>query len=388
MEVSDPVEETGEASDIPFTPPSPLLAGPSVPVPASQLRNALIQEVASSPADDDEFSDERLTSDEQVQDTVPASFTPVPTIMVTNPSGPPSPSASPPPVPVHDYDTRRKRYSRSPSPSAVATSEPPTKRTARTSSTSTRKHEMPTPSRTPLNTRRSNNNTSISTTTSPKLENPSRPSSGRKAPPMRSPQTAPPTLSPTEKQALGYVSLDVYSLFQSNPSMLLYDRAEAAEWRKKGRVVGVEEEDGEEEDGVGRGGARKKRRRAKWTNVGRGSRAGSESVGISRGGTPTPRAGTPVDGTLSPVTWTKSVPLHIPPTSPGYDLHNPDEVAACSTLRLMPEVYLKMKDTLLTARRERGPIKKREAQKMLRVDVNKTGKIYDWFVGLGWLDVP
>ncbi|KAJ3299470.1 Transcriptional adapter ada2 [Borealophlyctis nickersoniae] len=78
-------------------------------------------------------------------------------------------------------------------------------------------------------------------------------------------------------------------------------------------------------------------------------------------------------------------PLQIPPTTPSYALLTPDELATCSTLRLMPDAYLKIKETLLTAWKEKGPFKKRDAQKLVRVDVNKTGKIYDWFASLGWL---
>ncbi|KAJ1559033.1 Transcriptional adapter ada2, partial [Cladochytrium tenue] len=80
------------------------------------------------------------------------------------------------------------------------------------------------------------------------------------------------------------------------------------------------------------------------------------------------------------VTWTKNTPLHIPEGSEGYDQLAPDEVQTCSTLRLLPSMYLKIKETLLSARFHRGTFRKRDAQSWCRVDVNKTGKIFDWFL--------
>ncbi|KAJ3108458.1 Transcriptional adapter ada2 [Phlyctochytrium planicorne] len=88
------------------------------------------------------------------------------------------------------------------------------------------------------------------------------------------------------------------------------------------------------------------------------------------------------------VTWSKNVPLKISPSDEGYEKLQPDEVTVCSTLRLPPNVYLSIKETLLSARHEKGTFKKREAQRWCRVDVNKTGKIFDWFVAKGWLLLP
>ncbi|KAJ1342742.1 hypothetical protein BSLG_002839 [Batrachochytrium salamandrivorans] len=81
-------------------------------------------------------------------------------------------------------------------------------------------------------------------------------------------------------------------------------------------------------------------------------------------------------------------PLDIPSTAIGFHLLSTDEVQTCSVLRLQPETYLRIKDIMLTARAQRGVFKKREAQRWCRIDVNKTARIYDWFVRLGWLDHP
>lgn len=70
----------------------------------------------------------------------------------------------------------------------------------------------------------------------------------------------------------------------------------------------------------------------------------------------------------------------------GYDLLTDEEKKICSILRLLPVQYLAIKDALLSAYEQRKtPFKKREAQKMCRVDVNKTAKVYDWFRYLNWL---
>jgi hypothetical protein len=81
-------------------------------------------------------------------------------------------------------------------------------------------------------------------------------------------------------------------------------------------------------------------------------------------------------------------PIWIDPASEGYDQLQPDEVQTCSILRLPPTVYLKIKETLVSARHYKGTFKKRDAQRWCRVDVNKTGKIFDWFIAKGWLVAP
>ncbi|TPX48170.1 hypothetical protein SeMB42_g03108 [Synchytrium endobioticum] len=89
---------------------------------------------------------------------------------------------------------------------------------------------------------------------------------------------------------------------------------------------------------------------------------------------------------VPPITWSKSLPMDIRPDTEGFELLVPQEITSCSTLRLTPMAYLKIKETLLI--HDGRPLKKREAQSVCRVDVNKVGKLYDWFVTLGWLIPP
>ncbi|KAJ1870328.1 hypothetical protein H4R99_007205 [Coemansia sp. RSA 1722] len=88
----------------------------------------------------------------------------------------------------------------------------------------------------------------------------------------------------------------------------------------------------------------------------------------------------------STVKWTKAEPIDIH-DRPLADKLAPAERHCCSVLRILPEQYIAIKQTLLREGRARQPgsFKKRDAQRLCRIDVNKTSKIYEWFVNIGWL---
>lgn len=86
----------------------------------------------------------------------------------------------------------------------------------------------------------------------------------------------------------------------------------------------------------------------------------------------------------APLVCWKGHPLSIDPKEPRYDDLTSEELRTCVTLRLRPIHYLHIKETLLKAS-VRGPYKKRDAQGWFRIDVNKTNKVYDWFVTIGWI---
>ncbi|KAI9020403.1 hypothetical protein DFJ74DRAFT_673030 [Hyaloraphidium curvatum] len=92
-------------------------------------------------------------------------------------------------------------------------------------------------------------------------------------------------------------------------------------------------------------------------------------------------------GPVPEVEW-KGVPLTISPSHPLYDRLEEPELRTCEVLRLWPDLYLKAKETILERTERNGFIKKKDAKKLLRIDVNKTGKLYDWFVALKWIPVP
>ncbi|KAI8836529.1 hypothetical protein BJ741DRAFT_605828 [Chytriomyces cf. hyalinus JEL632] len=87
-----------------------------------------------------------------------------------------------------------------------------------------------------------------------------------------------------------------------------------------------------------------------------------------------------------PVTW-KKTPVTFANCA-GIDLLADDEVEACNTLRVPPVDYLHVKHILLSARDKFETFTKRQAQKWYGIDVNKTGKIFDWFVSKKWLLLP
>lgn len=92
------------------------------------------------------------------------------------------------------------------------------------------------------------------------------------------------------------------------------------------------------------------------------------------------------DPDAEPVVW-KGQPLPVSEDLPRYSDLNADELIVCETLRLSPAQYLDIKETLLSTIVVRGPYKKRDAQGWFRIDVNKTNKLYDWFVGAGWIEI-
>ncbi|ORX81778.1 hypothetical protein BCR32DRAFT_268073 [Anaeromyces robustus] len=88
----------------------------------------------------------------------------------------------------------------------------------------------------------------------------------------------------------------------------------------------------------------------------------------------------------TPMIWKKGVPLEITPETPMYDLLNKEEIETCSLLRILPSQYLRIRHILLKGYRKNGYYLKKDAKKWCHgVDVNKTAKLYDWWVDIGWL---
>lgn len=79
-------------------------------------------------------------------------------------------------------------------------------------------------------------------------------------------------------------------------------------------------------------------------------------------------------------------PLELSCEEEGFSELTPEELRTCQVLRLFPNQYFEMKMALLGAWRTQGHYTKTAAQKMCRVDVNKTGKLYDWFTSIGWMN--
>ncbi|TPX37339.1 hypothetical protein SeMB42_g06928 [Synchytrium endobioticum] len=84
------------------------------------------------------------------------------------------------------------------------------------------------------------------------------------------------------------------------------------------------------------------------------------------------------------IEWRKGLPLDITTDLDGYSLLTAEELHTCATLRFLPAHYLFIKRTLLAAVQERW-FRKVDVQGWFRMDVNKSAKVYDWYVALGWL---
>ncbi|KAG9298815.1 hypothetical protein G9A89_015836 [Geosiphon pyriformis] len=87
------------------------------------------------------------------------------------------------------------------------------------------------------------------------------------------------------------------------------------------------------------------------------------------------------------VSW-KGHPLSIQNLPHFEELHQ-NEIPAASTFRLTPLQYLNAKHCLITAsRRYRTrslPFRKSDAQRLLRIDVNKASKLWEFFNQVGWI---
>lgn len=83
----------------------------------------------------------------------------------------------------------------------------------------------------------------------------------------------------------------------------------------------------------------------------------------------------------------KSNPIDIVGLS-GYDKLSDDEKHICSTLRLEPNAFFAHRDTLVGANAKNGHLPLGEARKLLKIDVNKTRKLYDFLITRGLINKP
>ncbi|GAB6019916.1 hypothetical protein CHUAL_001447 [Chamberlinius hualienensis] len=68
---------------------------------------------------------------------------------------------------------------------------------------------------------------------------------------------------------------------------------------------------------------------------------------------------------------------------PGYNKLNENERELCSTVRLVPDAYLDYKNILLSENYRNGFLRLAQARQLIKIDVNKTRKIYDFLVKEG-----
>lgn len=82
-----------------------------------------------------------------------------------------------------------------------------------------------------------------------------------------------------------------------------------------------------------------------------------------------------------------SNPLNIM-NSDGIELLSDKEKHICSILRLYPRLYLSIKDTLIREYLRTGGLKRAQARAAVKIDVNKTSRLYDFFISAGWIKAP
>lgn len=70
---------------------------------------------------------------------------------------------------------------------------------------------------------------------------------------------------------------------------------------------------------------------------------------------------------------------------PGYERLTDKELELCKTARLVPLSYLELKDILIVENKKFGHLKLQTARRLLKIDVNKTRKIYDFLVQEGYV---
>lgn len=68
------------------------------------------------------------------------------------------------------------------------------------------------------------------------------------------------------------------------------------------------------------------------------------------------------------------------------ELLSPQEQILCSQVRIMPKSYIAIKETLFRELlRTGGVLKKKTARELIKIDVNKTGRIYEFFQNQKWI---
>lgn len=73
---------------------------------------------------------------------------------------------------------------------------------------------------------------------------------------------------------------------------------------------------------------------------------------------------------------------------PGYEKLNADEKELCSVVRVVPANYLDFKQLLITESKKNGYLRLAQARILLKIDVNKTRKIYDFLAEKGYINKP
>ncbi|KAH8107707.1 hypothetical protein BXZ70DRAFT_912253 [Cristinia sonorae] len=102
----------------------------------------------------------------------------------------------------------------------------------------------------------------------------------------------------------------------------------------------------------------------------------------------TPKVGSAVATSgIGPPGRKMPAPLNLA-NSPSLHLLTPEEQTLCSQLRILPKPYLVIKETLVREYARRGgKLRRREARDLVKIDVNKTSRVWDFLVQAGFMKV-
>ncbi|EZA46368.1 Transcriptional adapter 2A [Ooceraea biroi] len=87
-------------------------------------------------------------------------------------------------------------------------------------------------------------------------------------------------------------------------------------------------------------------------------------------------------------TQRKTAPPLIVKGLPGYEKLSTEEIELCSVARVIPASYLDFKHLLITENKKCGYLRLAQARVLLKIDVNKTRKIYDFLMEKGYITKP
>lgn len=73
---------------------------------------------------------------------------------------------------------------------------------------------------------------------------------------------------------------------------------------------------------------------------------------------------------------------------PGYEKLQTKEMDLCRSVRLVPLSYLELRDTLIAENKKLGYLKLQTARRLLKIDVNKTRRLYDFLAEEGYIMKP
>lgn len=73
---------------------------------------------------------------------------------------------------------------------------------------------------------------------------------------------------------------------------------------------------------------------------------------------------------------------------PGFEKLSSDEADLCSKARIVPSSYLDFKHILISENKRNGMLRLAQARVLLKIDVNKTRKIYDFLTDQGYINSP